>query len=1580
MALAAEPNVIFPAETSPGKATSSRLAFEQAISDVMARVVGRFLVDVETLGLAELDRHTASLTAAGGPSVLDKSALLGDARDQGASVFVIRSLWERITDTAIQGSIDAMLSALPLPLRWRVFERMVRERFLSTIDEPDVFDLAYTIIDTAVRDVTENGVSRRVAERTMKEELSYLKPTGEATEFAWRAERLARTASTTLYNDAMIDQLAEDGFTHKLWVTYHDDKVRETHQQADGMSIPIEQPFIVGGSAMMQPGDTSAPIGEWINCRCVIVGENGPTTPGIDWSIPVMTESERIEAGFPADISLAASGRAFATMNAITRTLRGNPRQARAPKGTRIGGRWIETPTGLLHTAHGYQDTLEGMEEANRDFGEGPGYGRTMSDNIIYEEGSHPQYKEAMGHSGPVPTDEMAQATRQAIQDSIDQGVAIGLSVNDLNKMADAVQSPDDIVPIMNIHDEYKAFQDGTVLSDDVNPLNDSEPYMDARSAYESVVVGGEPVYGMGVFNPEAAAEQGRDFGPLTIVLNDDVMNRTGWVAGDGMEGHARPIMTDEVVGADAQDLIAASSWIASDPNFDPANWEKSFDRMPYVEAQVMGGLTLDDVKEIHIPTGFENNVTSAAYEMLRERNIPIRSDMGPTSVTSFVEENWAAPWLAKANNREDINFADYVDPSRMHRYETGIMSDYVSSDSGSREHDDGYGMQAYLNDKFAGETFGKKNYTVVWQDASSDYDSTGVRGTVLNEAGHSIGDIERTYSPSESGQGQWQVSHDMLKLRGPGTTGTGFGTDFTRFSEEMYRELGVDKIDVHAALEDGGQTWAKAGFQFKPGTSVGFRAERIQSGIDYAKSQGDDDTAEKLSDWLRDYGDTGRVSVPVDTIDTDFGTAQDVAKIIGNDPDGDSILKGSDWYGEKFGDSFWGMEGDDSIVASAARHREWDTSKVRSDLYFEFCTTHEVDYTGADPWPDAMEALWVLIEEQERDRFESSWPTLTASASAPTQVRAPKGTPIGGEWIDTPGAMLNRALATDAGATVGNPEVDALGAYLTEQFEGRTYGDGFTVKVSTPQHVVKGGGRYDYLDVGMTILDKTGAWAGDVERQFMKGGEKVVHGSMNVHEAHRGKGFSTDFSKHSEEVYRGMGIKDIGLLAVQDGGRVWAKAGYQWDEDGTFQANYSNYTAVVDWLTQSGDTNTLSILDDMFQGNDPRDTYAVENNDLIRNGITPQDILNLTDSKGNPIGRDIMQDSSWQGIKHLFPVGDDLGLAASGMLDDDWNASRERSDLLYEFCTVNGLDYDAIWDDAREDEWTILDAGALTASVGPTQARAPKGASNGGQWIDTPSGLMERAKASTPGAPTSFDDGIAGHTNALLNPFDPNDHEDIRQRLNAFDKFESEWKHPGMTNEDSRLAAVYEFMGTRDAAPTLVDELTGSSAPLYRGVAPLYGERDAKQAQAQDWRDQWRGEGEHYAGRGVFGNGTYFWENDPDSTARYSIVHEDGLSHMIGAEWKDGARIYDNGWGSPEENKALLGAMADIDKSRGTGKWSSATGDIGTVLAILGYDGMRVANAGGNGQIDVSYNREAMNALREDFTHKARSRFDVPS
>ena len=61
------------------------------------------------------------------------------------------------------------------------------------------------------------------------------------------------------------------GKTQKTWITELDDKVRLTHELAEGQTVDIDGLFFVGGSKMRFPKDTmyDASPQETVNCRCV---------------------------------------------------------------------------------------------------------------------------------------------------------------------------------------------------------------------------------------------------------------------------------------------------------------------------------------------------------------------------------------------------------------------------------------------------------------------------------------------------------------------------------------------------------------------------------------------------------------------------------------------------------------------------------------------------------------------------------------------------------------------------------------------------------------------------------------------------------------------------------------------------------------------------------------------------------------------------------------------------------------------------------------------------------------------------------------------------------------------------------------------------------------------------------------------------------------------------------------------------------------------------------------------------------------------------------------------------------------
>lgn len=84
------------------------------------------------------------------------------------------------------------------------------------------------------------------------------------------AKNLAETEFHRVYNTAIINAGIEMGATQKKWSTMLDEKVRDTHEYLEGLTLPIEKEFFTfdGDSAMCPGGFLLAQNN--VNCRCIL--------------------------------------------------------------------------------------------------------------------------------------------------------------------------------------------------------------------------------------------------------------------------------------------------------------------------------------------------------------------------------------------------------------------------------------------------------------------------------------------------------------------------------------------------------------------------------------------------------------------------------------------------------------------------------------------------------------------------------------------------------------------------------------------------------------------------------------------------------------------------------------------------------------------------------------------------------------------------------------------------------------------------------------------------------------------------------------------------------------------------------------------------------------------------------------------------------------------------------------------------------------------------------------------------------------------------------------------------------------
>ena len=82
--------------------------------------------------------------------------------------------------------------------------------------------------------------------------------------------RVAETDGHRVYNDGGYQGAKSAGAKTKTWLTMLDDKVRDTHDYLEGMTVGIDERFYTfDGDSARYPGDFSLPQNQ-INCRCEI--------------------------------------------------------------------------------------------------------------------------------------------------------------------------------------------------------------------------------------------------------------------------------------------------------------------------------------------------------------------------------------------------------------------------------------------------------------------------------------------------------------------------------------------------------------------------------------------------------------------------------------------------------------------------------------------------------------------------------------------------------------------------------------------------------------------------------------------------------------------------------------------------------------------------------------------------------------------------------------------------------------------------------------------------------------------------------------------------------------------------------------------------------------------------------------------------------------------------------------------------------------------------------------------------------------------------------------------------------------
>ena len=87
-----------------------------------------------------------------------------------------------------------------------------------------------------------------------------------------RARLMSEDQSNFVYDIEDFAEAIEAGMRYKTWNTVGDNRVRESHAEVEGLTIPINEPFQLQGGLLNYPHDTSLGCdeNEVIACRCTL--------------------------------------------------------------------------------------------------------------------------------------------------------------------------------------------------------------------------------------------------------------------------------------------------------------------------------------------------------------------------------------------------------------------------------------------------------------------------------------------------------------------------------------------------------------------------------------------------------------------------------------------------------------------------------------------------------------------------------------------------------------------------------------------------------------------------------------------------------------------------------------------------------------------------------------------------------------------------------------------------------------------------------------------------------------------------------------------------------------------------------------------------------------------------------------------------------------------------------------------------------------------------------------------------------------------------------------------------------------
>lgn len=140
----------------------------------------------------------------------------------------------------------------------------VRE-FMRNFGGERIGDINKTTRDR-VRSVLVDGIDSGASIADIADDIGHVFDVAEGS----RSITIARTEVARASNFGALEGYRQVDVEEKEWLATRDDAVRDTHDEADGQVVDIDDEFEVGDATCQFPGDTGDPA-EDVNCRCGVL-------------------------------------------------------------------------------------------------------------------------------------------------------------------------------------------------------------------------------------------------------------------------------------------------------------------------------------------------------------------------------------------------------------------------------------------------------------------------------------------------------------------------------------------------------------------------------------------------------------------------------------------------------------------------------------------------------------------------------------------------------------------------------------------------------------------------------------------------------------------------------------------------------------------------------------------------------------------------------------------------------------------------------------------------------------------------------------------------------------------------------------------------------------------------------------------------------------------------------------------------------------------------------------------------------------------------------------------------------------